>query len=460
MSIQSVFRNNALLGAGTVGVMALFATDAGAVSAGCAAANLTSNNSSIMVGPLAFEAGDVINYSPVAGTSGSLPAPTLAVSPAVVPDLTQPGSITIPTSDTYTLTVTNPVFFDVTLTCVGGVSSVEAAAETASTVTSRTAINQAAGLIAGRVSSFTSGGRSPSARSGGATGGGATGGGAPQTSVVPVDQGFLGLSSDRLGASAGDGLEGIGVWANASWNGVQDKSAVAAQTGNVFTGIAGVDKAYDTGLLLGVAVSIGNAAFESDLVDYKSAETSVGINVYGAYSITDTVSVDGFIGYSRGWGRSDRSGDTVEGDWTLNRYFLAGNVSFFQSWDAVSLGASTGFVWGQSFEGAYEETDGTRVGSRRSQLGSWKALVQPSYLVTVDEDAGLYFEPYAIGEASYDLAITKITGHNNDRDSYRVGTGFNLFLGDNISTNLEASTTLGREDYNDISVVATFRYSF
>ncbi|MEM7652079.1 MAG: autotransporter outer membrane beta-barrel domain-containing protein, partial [Pseudomonadota bacterium] len=456
-STAQIFRNASVVGLAAAAATTFFPEPALAISTGCAATNLNGNGASLAAGG-DFEVGESLFFVGVEFVTGSLLSATADVVPAFAGPLVGSGSFTIPADGAYNFSINNPNLINVSLICIGGITAaLEAAQETASNVTSRAAINQTAGLVAGRVSGFTSGGRAPASRTGAPI---APGAGGTQTSAIAPDQGFLGLSSDRAGAAAADGLQGVGVWANASWTGIQDKSAVAAQSGNVFTGIAGIDKAYDNGLLLGTALSFGTASFESDLVDFETGETSVGINAYGAYAITDMISVDAFLGYSKAWGRSDRSNDTIEGDWDTHRYFAAGNASYFNSWDEISVFASTGFVWGQSFDSSYSESDGTIVGSRQSRLGSLKALVQPSYLVTLDSDQGLFLEPYVLGEASYDVFITKISGHNNDRDSYRLGAGLNLFAGDNISGNLEASTVVGREDYGSINVLATFRYGF
>ncbi|MEM7654159.1 MAG: autotransporter domain-containing protein, partial [Pseudomonadota bacterium] len=165
------------------------------------------------------------------------------------------------------------------------------------------------------------------------------------------------------------------------------------------------------------------------------------------------------LGYQYARGESTRN-ETITGHYGIHRYYLAANASYIVSWDDFALLTSGGLLWGQSFEGAYTESDGTEVGSRRASIGSTRILVQPSYLVELDGESGLFAEPYLIGEYSRDFAQTEISGHNNDPDAFRVGMGFNLFSGENLSGNLEGTTMLGREDQREINILGTVRYGF
>jgi|GEM_PF-1068835 len=330
----------------------------------------------------------------------------------------------------------------------------ESTTQTSANAAARGAITQTAGLISGRIQTFN--GRAPD------------GNRRTQLGSIVKPTGLLDLSvgrdgalgnNDSTGNAAGYTPSPWGVWANFSWSGVNDTSTTAGVQGNVVTGIAGADYEVSDGFIVGGAISIGGAAFDSQTTAFDTDEVSFGINPYFAYQITDLISVDAIAGYSYGSGESTRA-QTITGQYGIHRYYVASNASYFQSWDRFALLASGGIVWGQSFESAYTGSDQTRVSSRQADLGSLKVLVQPSYLFDLNPETGLFLEPYLVGEYSYDFKITEIAGHNNDRDEFRLGLGMNVFSGRSISGNLEGSTTVGREDQRIISVLGTLRYAF
>ncbi|MEM7654182.1 MAG: autotransporter outer membrane beta-barrel domain-containing protein [Pseudomonadota bacterium] len=384
---------------------------------------------------------------------------------------------------TTTFSVTTPTLLNFDMFTDGGSLIVkflcseeagEAAQQSSANAAASGSISQTAGLVAGRISSLSTGGNRGGASGGtGAPGGGvAPSGGdqntqtsaltdaANQTAAIST-QGLVDLSAGRKGMAAGAGDPRWGVWANFAWSGIQDRTAAAGQDGNVITGMAGADYLVSEGFIVGGGLSIGGAAFDSTVASFDTEEVSFGLSPYLAYQVTDTLSVDAIAGYIYGRGESTRA-ETITGHYGIHRYFMATNASYFQSWDSWSILGSAGIVWGQSFENAYGESDGTQVGSRRSDIGSVKALFQTAYLFEVDTGStqALYLEPYVLGEYSYDFVISKIAGHNNDRDQFRLGLGMNIFSGLDLSGNLEASTTVGREDQRMISVLATVRRAF
>ena len=436
-----------LFGLGAAVAIAAFAPSADAQSPGCAAVNATAILApTSSVGPLVFEAGEVIVASvglpsmPPVTVDASFGGATVTFLNTVVAGT---GSFTVPASGSGQITNSSSID-SVDVVCQAVSTNPQAAAN----ATAQGAITQSAGLVAGRIRTVTRGGGNP---------GGAGGSGGP--SGLPQSSGLLDLSLGRTGMAAGDADPKWGVWANFSWTGIEDRTPVAGQDGDVAIGMVGADYAVSEGFLVGGAVSIGGATFDSAIAAFDTGEVNIGLNPYLAYRLSDVFSLDAVAGYSFGVGDSERA-ETITGHYSIHRYYVATNATYFQSWDRVSLLASTGVLWGQSFEAAYTESDGTRVSSRQTDLGSAKLLLQPSYVFDLDPDTGVFLEPYLLGEYSYDFVITKIAGHNNDRDAFRIGAGVNLFSGPALSANFEASTVLGREEQGAISVLGTLRYAF
>ncbi|MEM6492512.1 MAG: hypothetical protein AAF684_11520, partial [Pseudomonadota bacterium] len=122
--------------------------------------------------------------------------------------------------------------------------------------------------------------------------------------------------------------------------------------------------------------------------------------------------------------------------------------------------AHPGVLWGQSHRLGYRDSDNQRVGSQRTDIGTASLILQPSYLVTIDEFAGMFVEPYALFEYGYDFEITKIQNATNDRDAFRIGGGFNFYGADGLSAAAEATRMLGREDQDETTARATVRVDF
>jgi len=437
-----------------------------ALSTGCASFSGTTANISGLVNGVAsnpvssgdFAVGDVLSLT-IPGAGPTFES-RLLFNGTVVNSITGMGVLTAQITSGGSTSVT--VSYDGGL-AGNGVFSCEATLSSQTTqatasAAAQGAVSQTAGLVASRIRSFNvqrnqDGVRRPST---------------PQLGAIVDQSGLLDLSVGRDGALDQSGESGQsagytdspwGLWANFSWSGINDTTAVAGTQGNVVTGIAGADYQVSDGFIVGGAFSFGGAAFDSQVAAFDTDEVSFGINPYFAYQISDLFSVDGMVGYSFGVGESTRN-ETITGHYNIHRYYVASNISYFQAWDKFSLLASGGVIWGQSFEMAYTESDLSRVSSRQADIGTAKVLLQPSYLFEVDRSAGLFLEPYVVGEYSYDFTLSKIAGHSNDRDAFRLGLGMNIFSGSSVSGNLEGTTTSGREDQRTVSILGTVRYSF
>lgn len=300
-------------------------------------------------------------------------------------------------------------------------------------------MTQIAGMVKGRINR-------------GLKRGGAVQGGQPE-------RGLADLSAGRTGLSAGDDDQRWGGWGNVSWSGIEDKSAVAGQKGGVFTGIVGADYAIQDGLVAGMALSLGGGHFDSQVSLLEVRDRAFGITPYLAWQIDDIFSLDGLINYTIGRGETVRN-HTITGNYDLHRYYLAANGNYFNSWGDFSLFGTIGLSFGQSFEGAYTENDGSIVKSRQSRLGTLNLEVKPAYLFTLNRQTGLFLEPYLLGAYNYDFTASKITGHPNDNDAFRVGGGMSLFSGNGVSGSVEASTMLGRRQQRDTNVSGTVTFAF
>ncbi|MEM6491095.1 MAG: autotransporter outer membrane beta-barrel domain-containing protein, partial [Pseudomonadota bacterium] len=248
--------------------------------------------------------------------------------------------------------------------------------------------------------------------------------------------------------------------ADFTWTGLENDSAVVDSETNAFTVAGGVDAEVAPGVVFGAAVSVGRAFTDAQSGAVSANETSVAVTPYFAYRLTDQFSLQGLVGYGYGRGDVTLEQTDVTGDIDSHRYFVAVEGGYFESWGDASLFAGVGVLWGQSHQLRYTRSDGRSIGSERVDIGSANVVIQPSYLIALDDDGDVVVEPYALLDYSYDFDITKIDNATNDRDAFRVGGGANIYTRSGVSGAVEATRMLGREDQEETTARATLRFDF
>lgn len=446
---------------GAVGLALPIPAAAGPISFGCENINGFSgsivSSGAVSFGPEEFFAGEVI-IATINGTgSGSVLFDFTSESPT--PDPYAGGQLVLSTvarsSGPNSVSLATAAGFQnvtVTFSCAAGAGG---AAQAAGQATAQSITQTTVNSIGGRVQSlFSPLGAPPFAPGGGVApdGGGLPGGG-------PDGGATLGLGAAPIEGSGGQGSgDPIGVWGNIGYTGRSSSDNAARFGTDVLTALGGADIVFSNDTIIGGAVAFSWSETDTPDDAFERDEFSVTFAPYAAYAIDDVFSVDGSVGYTVGFSQTDRvaGGATVDGDGTNHSYFLSLNASGRKYWDQFGLLGSVGALWSQSFQGAYTESDGTPVGSARSDLGSLSARIQPSYLIPTDD---VLIEPYVGLGYTYDYAITKITGAANDRGQMDVKAGVNLF-GDGVMGGIEANTGLFRENERRMNVSGTLRMNF
>lgn len=447
---------------------------------GCAAANAGSFNVANLAGgpttfgSASFAAGDQLTVKVSNATGGTIgfsmgfsPSSTdLIGTTAVNNGTTLTSVLAFSSARTGALQVqTNDPDLNLTMTCAKGAGNTKTQQQDSHRSTTEKYTSLTVRLLSQRVTAFGSSrtqtsrlpGNSQRSSSLSMWPSGSTGKSTPSTPAARVNDD----PAEAKGVAGGNGksaFDGLSLWGNVTWSGLSDDTAVAGSDGNAYVGIAGADYLVNDRFLVGVGLSFFAADYKSRVNTYKANEFSVGVNPYAAFRITDEISVDAMFGYAHAFATAKRSG--AEGDYGADRYFVASNLSISKPFGDFRILGTTGVMWGQSFSEDYTESDGTRVEGGRVDIGTYKLSAQPSYMVLVDKDAKVFLEPFLVAEWAYDFTITKISGHNNDRDGFRIGGGANLFALDHLTANLQASTVLGRQDRGETTVQGTVRYSF
>lgn len=273
------------------------------------------------------------------------------------------------------------------------------------------------------------------------------------------------LNQGNIGMAAGDGTSPWGVWGSVGWTGFDDSSQAAPADGNVITGLFGIDYAPNEMIIVGGAVGFDNT-YANTLNEGNVSQTMAVFNAYGSFALDEIFSATAFGGVQIGAGEIDSNANTTTGEFNSQRYFIGGSANADLYFGNFSLISSATLLWSQAFTGSFVDSAGVDQSGTTSDLGTFSLQTNPGYLVLVDPDSELYMEPYAAFGYSIDYAQTKIetqvagAEHPNDRDAFTIGMGLNVFAGDNISANVEATTELGREDFTSTSVFATGRMKF
>ena len=276
------------------------------------------------------------------------------------------------------------------------------------------------------------------------------------------------LALGSVGVAAGDPDSPFGAWASLGWTGFDDDARAAPASGSVFTGLAGADFAPNEMTIVGAA--LGFDVSHADTTPGNSVNQSHAIlNAYASFALTDVFSATVFGGTMLGRGTIDTGEDTaaaVSGRFSSQRYFLgaAGNADLY--FGDFSLLSSLTVQWSQAFTSSFQDSAGVNQPGSTTELGTVSIQANPGYLFRIDPERSVFFEPFGVFGYSIDYAFTRIQdnaagdAHPNDRDAFTVGLGFNVFAGDAISANVEATTELGREDFSSTSVFASGRIKF
>ncbi len=271
------------------------------------------------------------------------------------------------------------------------------------------------------------------------------------------------------GLAAGDTLGGgWGVWGNYTRAAFDSKVTVAPYDATLDAFTVGVDRLFAerwvAGLLLGYEDGRSRTFFNG------GGQDSEGVLVapYLAVLISDVFSADvsgGYTAVSYDQTRIDPvDGSTLVGDLDADRWFVAGNLNAVVTSGDWVLGARAGLLYIDEEQDAYSESGGPSartLGKRNADLT--QALI--------GFDAGYQlgdFQPYAFLTYRNDLGqddgrsaggLPAATGPTQADDDDEVETGFGLryYGAQGLSGSFEWLATVGREDFDNQTLMLTLR---
>ena len=278
---------------------------------------------------------------------------------------------------------------------------------------------------------------------------------APQTAYAPQSK----------GQNAGDDEPPLyGVWSNLALTRSEDLSdnrRVVSTQGSI---LAGADMALTDSLIVGGALNVETALVNDKFSEFKVHSSAIGMTPYLSLSLNDVISLSALGNLTYGSALSSGSDPNeatqiIKTRFNSLRWDIATQADAFLVSGNFGLLSSIGLNYGQNHQFSTQDSQDNHMDGQTSRSGAINLSLLPSYYVTIDDDFAL--EPYVIGQYSYSYKFKKADPANaKGENQYRVGAGLNVFSGDSVSGNLEASTAVGQRKYRETTLSGNIRINF
>ena len=302
-----------------------------------------------------------------------------------------------------------------------------------------------------------------------------------QTQVTDISRHIAGVFGGRLfywrpfirdneftlegatGLNAGDGSTiPYGVWGNYTYSDFDNDLSSTAFDGNSHSFLGGLDFAFWENTVLGVAFGYDNGDIDTTFNQGNQDTDSYTIASYFGALLTDTLSIDFNVGYSRVEydqfrtlpGTTTRISSSPDAD----RWFGALNLKGVAYYDNWILGGRIGALYAKSVIDSYTESNGVIVAETRNKVGEGSIAGDVAYSLQ-------NFEPFLNLSYQYDFELTELsvtTGPqpSHDRDDILMRVGIRYFDSNGISGNVEYSKRFDRDDFDEDRISLTVRIDF
>lgn len=334
---------------------------------------------------------------------------------------------------------------------------------TTSQTTQVSVVNIVSNITGGSLGGVPGGGGGFGGGLGGGFGGGGLGGG------VGTQQGFAldgpeGIEVSGKGAAAGNTDGKLAVWIRGSYATFDQDQTQIQSDGDTYTVGGGGDWRFSDRVIGGLSLS------------YYQSDTKLGFN--NGNMDTDGYVVapyfaailgpnrnflwDGTIGYGQSSNDVDRNFGAITGSFDSETWFAATNLSYLFQRGNFAITPKVGVLWLDSTNDAYTESGvgGVTVPESDSQLGRLSAGGTIAYT------RNPRFVPYVslIGEYDFETDDYSAFAAGNrpsvEDTGATVGVGASMSLSERTSATMEATTALGRDDYESYTVSGTLRFAF
>ena len=308
------------------------------------------------------------------------------------------------------------------------------------------ASSQSTSLLAGRISQAVSS----------AVGSGFGGGlGSPQTAIIGGD-----------GKAAGDSAKDTAMWLNIGNSWIENDQSGVDYSGQILTGLIGVDHQFNDQFLAGVAFGYENPDIDTKFNNGTFEGNNFTVSPYASYIFNKNFYVNGNVGYAVVDYDTSRNDGAITGDISGDRFFgdLSANSRFeLGGWD---LRSTFGYMYLVETQDAYTESGagGNRIEEEKIHFGQWRLSGQAGYEFETQWGSIM---PFGSVQLEYDsikpdagVADQFGTPVANDKFGATFGLGAQANIGDDLSLTVEGTTAQFREHLDVYSLTGTLRFKF
>ena len=294
---------------------------------------------------------------------------------------------------------------------------------------------------------------------------------------IPLPESALPGVRDKLLASrrAAPGMaaaalgDRASLWASVAWTSFDEDHPTIAFNGDAISGFLGGDYLFTDRLIAGLAVGAENTDVTSTFNAGGSNSDGITGLGYAAFVLNRYLSADASFGYTGVYDIDQRRtalGLPITGSTDGWRWFGAANINGTYTIDGWTASANAGYLRSSSHTDGFTESNGNVVPSGNTELGQVRVGGRVSYSLPALQPNLPRITPFVSGLFEWDHDRTKISVAQgqavppDDRTDFVVGGGLNFAFSDRISGGIEATTVLGRANFNATTVSGNIRFVF
>ena len=265
------------------------------------------------------------------------------------------------------------------------------------------------------------------------------------------------LKSNRVsGLAAGDQPAKFGLWVNTGYADWDIDDHKTKSDGNLTTFIIGADYRVAEPVVFGISLAYENSATDTDYNKGWLDQDGITIAPYLGIIFNNYLAFSATVGYA--WldidqKREKGSGHKVRSSLDSNRIFGSMRLNGFYNINRLTLTGTLGCLYAQERQESFTEKDGNHISSNNVDLGQASLGVEVSY----NFDA---IEPYLATTLLYDFQYEDVKNANYDDTSVEINPGVRFYMDNGFCADIQGGAVLGRNNYDEFSIIANLRYEF
>lgn len=262
------------------------------------------------------------------------------------------------------------------------------------------------------------------------------------------------------GKAAGSADARTAIWGQGLWGNIDKSEANLAMSGNIYSGLVGIDRRYYDRFLVGLSGGWEYTQLDTKFNNGTYESQGLTIAPYAAVDLDRNWTVDLSVGYTRLWYNTSRQNNTVSGTNNGGRWFGSSGVTGNFAYERWRMQPKASVMLMHERQNSYTESDLSEVAANKFTLGRLSMGGKVGYAL----DDG--YLPYIKVNGDWDFnktnAVTKSDGQqsNIDDGGGLVGVGVEFYSG-GLTGSLEVDYgSLGRQDLDLWTAIGRVRYTF